>query len=73
VAHNAGFGIAFINAEMKRAVKPPIAPERVVDTLVLARRKHPGGHNTLDDLCSRYDVNSLRSRHVVKSSCGGYC
>jgi DNA polymerase III epsilon subunit-like protein len=58
---------------MKRAVKPPIAPERVVDTLVLARRKHPGGHNTLDDLCSRYDVNSLRSRHVVKSSCGGHC
>jgi DNA polymerase III subunit epsilon len=50
VAHNAGFDIAFINAELARAAKPTIAPERVVDTLVLARRKHAGGHNTLDDL-----------------------
>jgi DNA polymerase III subunit epsilon len=63
VAHNAGFDIFFLNAELKRAAKPPIAPERVVDTLVLARRKHPGGHNTLDDLCSRYGINSLRSKH----------
>src|SRR6516225_1571817 len=63
VAHNAGFDIAFLNAELKGAGKPPIAPERVIDTLVLARRKHPGGHNTLDDLCSRYGVNSLRSKH----------
>jgi DNA polymerase III epsilon subunit-like protein len=40
VAHNAGLDIAFLNAELKRSVKPPIAPERVIDTLVLARRKH---------------------------------
>ena len=63
VAHNAGFDIAFLNAELTRAAKPPIEPERVVDTLVLGRRNHPGGHNTLDDLCSRYGVNSLRSKH----------
>ena len=39
VAHNAGFAIALLNAELKRAAKPVIATERVVDTLVLARRK----------------------------------
>jgi DNA polymerase III epsilon subunit-like protein len=46
VAHNAGFDIAFLNAELNRAAKPPIATERVIDTLVLARRKHPGGHTS---------------------------
>jgi DNA polymerase-3 subunit epsilon len=64
VAHNAGFDIAFLNAELKGAGKPPIAPERVIDTLVLARRKHPGSHNTLDDLCSRYGADrSRRTQH----------
>jgi DNA polymerase III subunit epsilon len=64
VAHNAGFDITFLNAELKRATKPPIATERVVDTLMPARRKHPGGHNTLDDLCSHYGVDcSRRTQH----------
>jgi DNA polymerase III subunit epsilon len=64
VAHNAGFDIAFLNAELQRAAKPGIAPERVVATLALVRRKHPGGHNTLDHLCLRYGVDrSCRTQH----------
>ena len=38
--------------------------DRVVDTLILARRKHPGGGNKLDDLCARYGIdNSRRTKH----------
>jgi DNA polymerase III subunit epsilon len=43
---------------------PPIGRERLVDTLLLARRKHPGVSNRLDDLCSRYSIdNSHRTKH----------
>ena len=64
VIHNASFDIAFINAELSRLERPLIARERLVDTLLLARRKHPGVSNRLDDLCSRYAIdNSRRTKH----------
>jgi DNA polymerase-3 subunit epsilon len=64
VAHNAMFDLGFINAEMERCGKPVIARERMVDTLLLARRKYPGGQNRLDDLCARYGIdNSHRTKH----------
>jgi len=64
VAHNAMFDLAFLNAELERASKAAVSRERLVDTLMLARRKHPGGSNRLDDLCQRYRVdNSRRSKH----------
>ena len=64
VAHNANFDMGFINAEFGRLGLPPIAPERVTDTLALARRKHPMGPNSLDALCRRYGIdNSHRTRH----------
>jgi len=64
VIHNASFDIGFINAELDRLKRPSIPRERLVDTLLLARRKHPGVSNRLDDLCSRYAIdNSHRTKH----------
>lgn len=64
VAHNAGFDVGFLNAEYARLGLPPIDPGRVVDTLALARRRHPMGPNSLDALCKRYAIdNSHRTKH----------
>jgi len=64
VIHNAGFDHGFLNAELKRIEHALIARERLVDTLLLARRKHPAGPNRLDDLCARYGIdNTRRTKH----------
>ena len=56
--------MAFINAELDRLGQPAVDPDRVVDTLALARRKHPMGPNSLDALCRRYGIdNSHRTKH----------
>ena len=52
----------FLNAELAALGRPPIAMDRVTDTLALARRKHPGAPASLDALCDRYRID--RSRRV---------
>ncbi|PTM40423.1 DNA polymerase III subunit epsilon [Bosea sp. 124] len=64
VIHNAAFDVGFLNMELRRVGRGPIEPSLVVDTLSMARRKHPGASNSLDALCSRYGIdNSRRTRH----------
>jgi len=64
VIHNAAFDIGFINAEFQRLRHAAIGMDRVVDTLALAKRKYPGGPNSLDALCKRYEIdNSKRTFH----------
>ncbi|MEX0752149.1 MAG: DNA polymerase III subunit epsilon [Xanthobacteraceae bacterium] len=60
VIHNAMFDLGFINAELARATRPLLDHARLIDTLLLARRKHPAGPNRLDDLCLRYRIDSSR-------------
>ena len=63
VIHNAPFDVGFINHELKSVAKSlgTIADHcTVIDTLVMARKMHPGQKNNLDALCKRYDVNNTQ-------------
>jgi DNA polymerase III subunit epsilon len=67
IIHNAAFDIGFLNAELARLAPAPAYMEtrsKIIDTLLLARAKHPGQKNNLDALCKRYGVdNSQRNLH----------
>jgi DNA polymerase-3 subunit epsilon len=63
VAHNAGFDFSFLNGELKQAGHVEVCRTRMVDTLVLARTRHPGAKHTLDALCVRYGID--RSHRVL--------
>ncbi|RAI44065.1 DNA polymerase III subunit epsilon [Rhodoplanes roseus] len=60
IAHNASFDLGFLNAELERLSLPAIPRAQIVDTLLLARRKYPGGQNRLDDLCARFRIDTSR-------------
>ncbi len=63
VAHNAQFDFGFLNWELGACGHPEVSLERMIDTLVLARRRHPGAKHSLDALCVRYGID--RSHRVL--------
>lgn len=64
VIHNAEFDTRFLNAELMAIGLSAVTMDRVVDTLALARRRHPGQANSLDALCGRYGIDaSRRGKH----------
>lgn len=70
VIHNANFDVGFLNFELERLKGGKIEMSRVVDTLAIARRKHPAGPNSLDGLCKRYGIDiSKRTKHGALIDC----
>ncbi len=67
IIHNAPFDLGFLNSELQRLDANAATLQNlcsVIDTLVMARSRHPGQRNNLDALCSRYGVdNSQRDLH----------
>jgi len=57
VAHNASFDFGFLNGELGRCGRPQVHGDRMVDTLTIARVRHPGAKHTLDALCTRYGID----------------
>ncbi|MEE8444099.1 MAG: DNA polymerase III subunit epsilon [Alphaproteobacteria bacterium] len=64
VIHNAAFDMGFLNAELARLGRPALPDARAIDTVAIARRKHPGAPASLDALCRRFGIdNSTRTLH----------
>ncbi len=63
VAHNARFDFSFVNHELGACGRLHISESRMVDTLVLARARHPGAKHSLDALCTRFGID--RSHRVM--------
>lgn len=64
VAHNAGFDFGFLNTELSLCGLGEVSRDRMVDTVAIARTRHPGAKLSLDALCTRYGIDrSHRTRH----------
>jgi DNA polymerase-3 subunit epsilon len=64
VAHNAAFDFGFLNAELDQCGHPLVCTTRMIDTLAIARTRHPGAKHSLDALCTRYGIDrSHRIKH----------
>ena len=70
IIHNADFDLSFLNYELKLINKKEIDKRNVIDTLEIARQKYPGGQNSLDALCKRFNINnSKREKHTALIDC----
>lgn len=64
IAHNAGFDFSFLNAELALCALDPVCSSRMIDTVALAKKRHPGAKLSLDALCTRYGIDrSHRVKH----------
>ena len=64
IAHNAGFDFGFLNAELNLCGCEPVCMTRMVDTVQIAKKRHPGAKLSLDALCTRYGIDrSHRVKH----------
>jgi DNA polymerase-3 subunit epsilon len=64
VAHNAAFDFGFLNWELESTGQPAVCMTRMIDTLAIARTRHPGAKHSLDALCTRYGIDrSHRVKH----------
>ncbi len=64
IAHNAAFDFGFLNAELAACGFDAVSLDRMIDTIAIARRKHPGAKLSLDALCTRYGIDrSHRTKH----------
>jgi len=64
VAHNASFDFGFLNHELQHCGRSAVCTSRMIDTLVIARTRHPGAKHSLDALCTRFGVDrSQRVKH----------
>lgn len=70
VIHNAPFDAKFLNWELSNVGRPTIPRARLIDTLEIARKRYPGGSNSLDALCRRFEIDlSVREKHGAVIDC----
>lgn len=64
IAHNASFDFGFLNAELALCARDPVCMSRMIDTVTMAKKRHPGAKLSLDALCTRYGIDrSHRVKH----------
>ncbi len=70
IIHNANFDLSFLNYELSLVKKEKINIDNIVDTLEISRQKYPGGQNSLDGLCKKFNIdNSKRDKHDAITDC----